>query len=354
MKKLIPLILVFLLLSPVLVAAETGSAQVKTIDKSGNIVKVGGEKPEPNSNATPAPSIPISNMIAGQLMLENAGKNLTYWVGDSFKESALEINKVDITDDVTGAKNPKYSLYQKEIKPFSAPNVRIFLLLCLAFHIFASLFFIFLGIGVYSAGTIWPKEVGHIRAGFSGSYSQFDVKSYLLICGCVLLLPALDGFGIWYSVLFRNGLASFMNTQMIEVLNTASDNLVNYILFNITLYVNYLEKMLGEYTVYMMTSFVFIKTWITAFILLFGSLKQAAVLHFAVMIGFILVLIMDIQTLFFISSGVILSVWRDNPGFSLAGMIVGGFIDAVILLFIFGLPSLILFTKAKHKLLGVV
>jgi hypothetical protein len=356
--------LLIILLSPFLsLATSDDGSQVKTIDKDGSVVKVGGEVNKSsvdesvnystgsNAPSTIAPN--TANLVAGQAMIENAGKNLSYWFGDSLRESALSIASTDVNQSVTGPKTPRYTLYSKEIKPFSAPNVWIFLMICAAFHLFASMFFIFLGISVFVAGTIWPKEVGNIRAGLSGEYTQFDVKAYLLVCGCVMLLPLIDAFGIWYSVLFRNGLATFMNNQMVDVLNIASNDIINKIVFSLTLYVNYLEKALGEYTVYVMTSFIFIKTWVTAFILLFGSLKQAAVLHFTVMIGFLLVLLMDIQTLLFISYGVAFSVWKNNPVYSLAGMIVGGLIDGLILAIIFLIPALIVYRKVNRSLYGL-
>jgi hypothetical protein len=273
-----------------------------------------------------------SGLQAGQTMITNAGKDFGFWAADSFLQGGFKFASVGVEEkNVTDAKTPRYTLYSKELKPFSAPVVKEFVLLTFIFHVVVCIIFILLGNIVYILQKILPREVSKFRAGFSGEESYFDIKYYMLLCCGILFMPFIDSFGIWYSSLNRNVIVSFMTTRMIDVLGTTSDNLPTYLLVNLSWYVNMFEKVCGEYTVYLLASFVVVKSWIMAVLFLFGSIKQVAVFHFTVMFGFILVLIMDIITLFFVSFGVELSVWKGNWGYTLTGMITACFIDALIL-----------------------
>lgn len=334
------LVLFFILLLPFSAAASDGQGEkgVKIFDKNGSTVDGAIEKSENNSNNDKITStgttlkITDSGMDAGKEMMVNAFQDSAFWVGDSLLKGGFEIASIGVEDKkVTESQTPKYVLYSKNLDPFEPPIVKIFIGLCVIFHLSVIIMFIFLGSAVYSLQNLAPKEVSKIRAGFSGEESYFDIRSYLFVCGAVFISPFVDAFGIWYSTLNRNAVVSFMTSRMVEVLNVASDSLPTYLLVNLAWYANMLEKVLGEYTIYILTSLLIVKSWILGAILIFGSLKQAAVFHFSIMIPFLLVLFMDIITLFFVSFGVELSVWRSNWGYTLAGMIIAAVVDATIL-----------------------
>lgn len=338
------LVLFLILILPFSVAASDGPGEkgVKILDKNGSVVDGAIEKSDNLSknskDLTTGTTLKItdSGMSAGQEMIENALQDSFFWVGDSFLKGGFEIASVGVEEkNVTESQTPRYTLYSKELDPFEPPIVKMFIGLCLIFHVAVILIFIFLGVFVYNLCKIAPKQMSKIRAGFSGEESYFDIKSYLFVCGAVLFSPFMDYFGIWYSVLNRNAVVSFMTSQVVEVLKVASDSLPTYILVNIAWYANILEKLFGEYTVYLMASLLIIKSWILAAILIFGSLKQAAIFHFSIMISFIFILLMDVITLFFVSFGVELSVWRSDWGYSLAGMVIAAIVDAVILYSLF-------------------
>jgi len=337
-------VLFFILLIPFLASASDGKGEtgVQVLDKNGSIVNGVVEKSENVSTTNVDPStssgsgatlkITDSGMSAGKEMMVTAFQDSAFWVGDSLLKGGFEIASIGVENtSVMESQTPKYELYSKDLDPFEPPVVKIFIGLCIIFHLAVIIIFIFLGSFVYTLQTISPMEISKIRAGFSGEESYFDIRSYIFVCGTVLLSPFIDAFGIWYSTLNRNAIVSFMTSRMVEVLNVSSDSLPTYLLVNLVWYANMLEKVLGEYTIYLLTSLLIIKSWIIGAILIFGSLKQAAVFHFSIMISFLLILFMDIITLFFVSFGAELSVWRSNWGYTLSGMVIAAIVDLLIL-----------------------
>jgi SpoIID/LytB domain protein len=61
--------------------------------------------------------------------------------------------------NVNDSKTPRYTLYSKELKPFSAPIVQTVVGLTFIFHIIVCILFILLGNVVYNLQKISPKEV---------------------------------------------------------------------------------------------------------------------------------------------------------------------------------------------------
>lgn len=356
------LVLFFILLIPFLASASDGQGEkgVQVLDKNGSVVKDAVEKSDNVSTAnvdslTSSSSgttlkITDSGMSAGKEMMVNAFKDSAFWVGDTFLKGGYEIASIGVENkSVADSQTPKYELYSKDLNPFEPPVVKVFIGLCVIFHIAVIIIFMFLGSFVYSLQSLAPKEVSKFRAGFSGEESYFDIRSYLFVCGTVFFSPFIDAFGIWYSTLNRNAVVSFMTSRMIEVLNVSSDSLPTYLLVNFTWYANMLEKVLGEYTIYLLTSLLIIKSWIIGVILIFGSLKHAAIFHFSVMISFLLVLFMDIITLFFVSFGAELSVWRSNWGYTLSGMVIAAIVDAMILYAMFKGFKFLVTYRFRHR-----
>lgn len=366
MKKLALLTIFLILLLPFCASASsTALDNVKVIDQNGTVVKGAIIKTTHSSNSSSSEAsssnsslsslsttteLPNTWMNASQTVIEKSGKNLFFWVGDSFLKGGFELSSVGVKEEnITKAQTPKYTLYSKTIDPFKVPIVWTFILLCLVFHVAVVIFFIFIGIALYNLQQFSPKEVSKIRAGFSGEESYFDIKEYLIMCGTVLISPLIDAFGIWFTILNRNAIVSFLTTKTADVLGAASDNLPTYLLVNIAWYANNLEKVFGEYTIYLMVSFIIIKSWIMAAILIFGSLKQAAIFHFSIMIGFILVVLMDIFTLGFVSFGINLSVRWSNWGYTLAGMVTAALFNFLILLGILYAVKRLIFYPIKQR-----
>jgi len=189
-------------------------------------------------------------------------------------------------------------------------------------------------------------------AGFSGEYVQFDIVCFLILCLCVILMPIFDIVGISYCIFNRNIISGLMTSQTLNIVGATTESLPTYILVNAAWYFNNLEKMFGEYAVLTMTKLLIVKTWIQAIIVLFGSLTKAAWIQAGVMIGFVLVLLMDIITLYFVSSGIDYGVSDGSWGHALIGMTVAAVIDLFIIIGLLTFPFLILYSRIRSGRFG--
>jgi hypothetical protein len=282
-------------------------------------------------------------------MVLNANKAFAQWIPDTLYNGGLELSSVKVDEEtVTGSNKPKYTVYNTKIDPFAPHHVKSYLIITGALHLAICIIFAFLGSIMYNATQVNPKKMSKIRAGFSGEESYFDIVSYIiLVCG-VFFSPIFDGSGILCSAYLRNLIVSFMTTRMVDVIGTTAMSLPTEFLVNLSWYCTKFSEMCGEYAVYLMASLIFIKAWFMGIIFLYGSLKQAALLQATVMIGFFMVLIMDILTMFFVSSGVELGVYRDNPSCMLAGMVFAAVVDLLILVMLLGIPSICIYSRIAH------
>ncbi|MDD5536638.1 MAG: hypothetical protein PHS36_05625 [Candidatus Cloacimonetes bacterium] len=339
--------------------AYAGEGNVRVLDKDGNdITKDNIKRISNNSSSKEKDTQPLKteDNIAGvdavSDAVTNGGINLGYRIGDEFLKGGFKISSVEVRETKVNDGTMTYSLYSKNINPFEDPSVQKTVIITLLCHLGVVIPIIFLGVCRYVLQTLNPKKAAAISAGFSGDYSQFDVLTFLILCIGVAFMPFIDLAGIWYCLFIRNGMAEFMTQRTLDILVSSSESLPTYLLVNATWYVNNLEKVFGEYAVFTMTKLIVIKSWIQGVTVLFGSLTKAAVLQCAAMIGFILVLVMDISTLFFISSGIDHSITQNNWIYSAAGMVTAATVNGLILICLVGLPVLILYSRIRSGRFG--
>jgi hypothetical protein len=281
------------------------------------------------------------------------GINIGYRIGDEFLRGGFKFATVKVEEKkVTDNKTMTYSLYSKELRPFQEESVRRSVITTYLIHIVVAICVIFLGMCRYIAQLISPKKTTRIMAGFSGEYTQFDIFCFLILGVGVILMPIFDVMGISYCIFNRNVIAGLMTAKTLNVVGSTTESLPTYILVNAAWYFNNLEKLFGEYAVLTMTKLVIVKTWIQAVIVLFGSLTKAAFVQAGVMIGFILVLLMDIITLFFVSSGIDYGLSDGSWGHALIGMIVAAVFDFGIIVVLFVFPFLILYSRVRSGRFG--
>lgn len=165
-------------------------------------------------------------------------------------------------------------------------------------------------------------------------------------------MPIFDVMGISYCLFNRNIIAGLMTAKTLNVVGATTESLPTYILVNAAWYFNNFEKLFGEYAVLTMTKLLVVKTWVQAIIVLFGSLQKAAMIQAGVMVGFILVLFMDIITLYFVSSGIDYGVSDGNWGHALIGMLLAAVIDFFIIAGLLTFPFLILYARLRSGRFG--
>jgi len=356
----ISLLLIFLL-SVCVASAGTGEKNVKVISKDGEDITNGNKKDGDSKGSSDvtkeeedtATESDITGVEAVSDAVTTGGINIGYRIGDEFLEGGFKIASVGVEErQVTGKKTMTYSLYSKELNPFAEPGVRKSVLITYLFHIAVAISMIFLGVVRYVFQTVYPKKTTAIMAGFSGEYTQFDVACFLILCLLVILMPIFDFLGISYCVLNRNAIAYFMETKTLDIVGANTDSLPTYILVNAAWYLNNVEKIMGEYAVLMMCRLIVVKTWIQAVIVLIGSLTKAAMLQAFVTVGFILVLLMDILTLFFVSAGIEDSISKDNWWYAFAGMFTATAFDALILLGLLVIPVLLIYSRIRSGRFG--
>lgn len=351
------IILLLLLILPFSAdAMKTGSLTVK--DPDGKILSESEQAVIPKSNdheekTETSLKITDSGMQAGQKMVENAIMNVPYNIADEFLKGGYEISSAGVEEKgVTDSQTMTYSLYSKKINPFKEESVRRSVILTYLIHIVITICITFLGVCRYIAQLISPKKTTKIMAGFSGEYTQFDIACFLILCLGVILMPIFDVMGISYCIFNRNILAGLMTAKTLNIAGASTESLPTYILINAAWYFNNLEKMFGEYMINTMAKLLIVKTWVQAVIVLFGSITKAAFIQAGVMIGFILVLLMDIITLYFVSSGIDYGVTDGSWGSALVGMIIAAIFDFFIIAGLLTFPFLILYSRIRSGRFG--
>lgn len=367
-KGLVSIFLLFIFLSSICIASAAGTGKDgvkitkvvdgKTLDITNENKKEGG--PEPSSPAVEVkdvPNAPAGSDVAGvdavSDAVTNGGINIGYRVGDEFLKGGFKFSSYEVEDTkVTDDKTMTYSLYSKKLNPFAEESVRRSVIITYLIHIVFAISITFLGVCRYVAQVVSPRRTTKIMAGFSGEYTQFDIVCFLILCLGVILMPIFDVMGISYCVFNRNIMAGFMTEKTLNIVGATTESLPTYILVNAAWYFNNLEKLFGEYAVLTMTKLLIVKTWFQAVIVLFGSLTKAAVIQVGVMVGFILILLMDIITLFFVSSGIDYGVSDGNWGYSLIGMLLAAVIDFFIIAGLLTFPFFILYSRLRSGRFG--
>lgn len=370
LKSLISLSLIFLLLFPCIVSADTGKARVIHTNDDGSKTDITDDNYEESDDDTPhasddddeneaeeeKSSFIESDATGAEVVSDavtNGGINIGYRIGDEFLEGGFKLASIDIEErQVTGEKTMTYSLYSKKLNPFEDASVRKTVIMTYICHVVVAIVVILFGVCRYVAQTVWPRKTTQTMAGFSGEYTQFDIVCFLVLAVGVIIMPVCDLLGISYCLLNRNVMAGLMTIRTLDIVGATTESLPTYILVNAAWYFNNLEKLFGEYAVNTMTKLLIVKTWVQAAIVIIGSLKKAAVLQVGVMVGFILVLFMDIITLFFVSSGIDYGVNDGNWGHALIGMGLAAVIDFLIILFIVVFPFVILYARIRSGRIG--
>lgn len=295
----------------------------------------------------------ISGVEAVSDAVTTGGINIGYRIGDEFLKGGFKLSSVKVEEKkVTDDKTLTYNLYSKELNPFKEESVRKSVIITYLIHIVIAICVIFLGFCRYVAQMVSPKKTTKIMAGFSGEYTQFDIVCFLILGVGVILMPIFDVMGISYCVFNRNIIAGLMTAKTLNIVGATTESLPTYILVNVAWYFNNLEKLFGEYAVLTMTKLLIVKTWIQAVIVLFGSLTKAAWIQAGAMIGFVLVLSMDIVTLYFVSSGIDYGVSDGSWGHTLIGMIVAAAYDFIIIVVFFVFPFLIIYSRIRSGRFG--
>ena len=360
-------ILIIFLFSVGIASAGTGEDNVKVIKvvdgkkvditkdnkEKGDKKSTGGtNKEEETQKEDTATESKVTDMEAGQAMIENAGINIGYRIGDEFLKGGFKFSSVDVENrKVTDDKTLTYSLYSKEMNPFKEESVRRSIIITYLIHVVFAISITLLGVCRYVAQVVDPKRTTKFMAGFSGEYVQFDIVCFIILGVGVLVMPIFDVLGISYSLLNRNVIAGLMTAKTLDIVGATTESLPTYILVNAAWYFNNLEKLFGEYAINTMVKLVIVKTWVQAVIVLFGSLTKAAFVQAGVMIGFILVLLMDIITLFFVSSGIDYMA-NGSWGHALIGMVVAAIIDFLIIAGMFAFPVLLLYSRIRSGRFG--
>ena len=295
----------------------------------------------------------ISGVEAVSDAVTTGGINIGYRIGDEFLKGGFKLSSVGVENKhVTDNKTLTYNLYSKELNPFKEESVRQSVIITYVIHIVIAICIIFLGVCRYIAQLVSPKKTTRIMAGFSGEYVQFDIVCFLILCLGVILMPIFDIVGISYCIFNRNIIAGLMTSQTLDITGATTESLPTYILVNIAWYFNNLERLFGEYAVNTMVKLLIVKTWVQAAIVLFGSLTKAAWIQAGAMIGFVLVLLMDIITLYFVSSGINYGVSDGGWGHALIGMGVAAVFDLFIIIGLMTFPFLILYSRIRSGRLG--
>lgn len=370
-KSLISISLLFIFLSSICIAsAGTGEDEVKVykvvdgkkVDitnenrKEGDSESSGGlsnYNTEEETMVDTSTKSTTSGVDAVSDAVTRGGINIGYRVGDEFLKGGFKLSSVKVEEKkVTDDKTLTYNLYSKELNPFKEESVRRSVIITYLVHIVIAICIIFLGVCRYVAQLISPRKTTKIMAGFSGEYTQFDLACFLILGLGVILMPIFDVMGISYCLFNRNIIAGLMTAKTLNVVGATTESLPTYILVNAAWYFNNLEKLFGEYAVLTMTKLLVVKTWVQAVIVLFGSLQKAAMIQAGVMVGFILVLFMDIITLYFVSSGIDYGVSDGNWGHALIGMLLAAVIDFFIIAGLLTFPFLILYARLRSGRFG--
>lgn len=364
-KSLISISLLFIFLNSVCIAsAGTGEDGVKVLDKDGNditkknikkateVSSQSSKEKETDIQGTPKDS-DVTGVDAVSDAVTRGGINIGYSIGDEFLKGGFKFSSYEVEDKkVTDDKTMTYSLYSKKLNPFAEESVRRSVIITYVIHIVIAICITFLGVCRYVAQLISPRKTTKIMAGFSGEYTQFDIVCFMILCVGVIVMPIFDVMGISYCIFNRNIIAGLMTSKTLYIVGATTESLPTYILVNAAWYFNNLEKLFGEYAVFTMTKLLIVKTWFQAVIVLFGSLTKAAFIQVGVMVGFILVLSMDIITLYFISSGIDYGVSDGNWGYSLVGMIVAAVYDFFIIAGLLTFPVIILYSRIRSGRFG--
>lgn len=349
------LIFLILLLPFTAEASETHTLVIK--DKDGNVIpkekqayipsksdysdkkeSVDGTKDKTQKNIDP-------NTKAGEAMILNALMELPYSIADEFQEGGFKLVSAGIEKNVTGSKKIQYSLYSNELDPFAPPFVNDLLTKTGAIYYACAIIFICMAYWAFVTQYTFPQIFGNLQESISGEESYFDFHALIRTWAFVIAGPAVQYYFIKGLITSRNVLVLSMTTTMIDSINTSSDSLPTYVITRVGWYFNGLQKLIGEYGVYLIVSLIFISCAVYAVLAIFISFKSAMKTAFIVNFYLVLLVLMDIVTLFFVSFGIELGNFRENWIYVLPGIIMAVIADFLILI----IPTLILLFGIKRK-----
>jgi len=333
-------------------ALETHSPVIK--DKSGNVIPKekqahipddidssdkSQDKEEPKETPKKEDD---SNTKAGEAMILNALMELPYSIADEFQEGGFKLASAGVEETITGSRQLQYSLYSKELDVFEPPFIRDCLAKTGRTYYLCAVILICLAYWVFVGQHTTPQLIGKIQDAFSGEESYFDFKALYTIWVGILAGPAVQYYFIKGIVKIRNVLVLGMTTAMVDSINTSSDSMPTYVITRIAWYFNNFQKLIGEYGIYFIVSLTFILCGILALQAIFISLKLAIKTWGFVNFYFILLVFMDIITLYFVSFGVQLGNSKDNWAYVLPGIIAAVAADFLILIIAYKVPKILI------------
>lgn len=341
--------------SGVQIIKKDGSISLDSVEKSENFSTPSNDETNALSqNATPitsnSPLVTETGMLAGQAMLENAAVNLTYSLADQFFLGGFKFASVGVEEkSITGSDKFEYSLYSTELDPFNVPVVASILTKSGMVYFGCAIILICIAYCAYVWQCTFPKTFSQVQIGIAGNESFYDFKALATSWVLAIAGPAIALAWIKCLIKGRNVLVLGLTTPMVEAAGSASDSLITYFIIRVGWYFNGLQKIIGEYGVYIIISLTFVFVGITVILSVISPLSNAVKFAAIVNIYLVLYLLMDIITLFFISFGIQIAVYRDNPSYILAAIIIAVIVDFLI----FIIPTLWLFVNSKFSRISV-
>lgn len=341
LKSLFTISLIFLLVFfPFTVMASDGTGEdrakvigvdgkVKTdaIEKSENFTKPphddnGSKEPAINSDINSF-SGTDSGMQAGEAMLVNAGVNLSYNLADQFLLSGVKINSLRVEEKkVSNDGSFKYSIFSKEINIFGIEAVNKILLLTGGAYLIGMLIIGALAYISFSIQSNAPKWFSKLRMELTGEEGYFDINDVLTVWGSELFGPIATFAFIFLVVNLRNTLVSGMVTDIATTITSTHGSLPSYFIACVTWYFNGLQRLTAQFGIYYFISMIFVQWIVANLIAVFVSVPKAIGLAIFNHLYFVFLILVDIETVFFIWFGTVMATETGYPELSIIGILV--------------------------------
>lgn len=338
LKSLFIISLLFLLIFyPFTVAAAdgTGENRVKVIGTDGTIRHDSIEKSEnfskPSHDDEEAPTIKTdtgsitvtdSGMQAGEAMLVNAGVNLSYTFADQFLSSGIKINSLNVEEKKVATDGSlEYSIFAKELDIFGVEAVNKILMVTGGVYLIGMLIIGGLAYIAFSVQSSAPQWFSNLRMELTGEEKFFDVKDMFSVWGAELFGPVATFAFIYLVVDARNMLVSGMVTNIAANIASTSDSWPTYFIACVTWYFNGLQRLFAHFGIFYFVAMICIQWIVANLIAIIASVSKAAGLIIFNHIYFIFLILVDIETIFFIWFGTVLAAKTGYPEFSVIGII---------------------------------
>lgn len=344
-KSLLGVTIILLLLLSFTASAKTGS--VKVISKEGDDVTKdnfeegdSSDKPHASEDNTEeeqkedtATKSSSSDVDVASEAVEKAFINTAFTFADFFLEDGLSLQSVNIEDkQVTGSKSISYSVNQEELNPFKHKFVRDTFYKTGGLYYISALVLIGLAYCVFAWQRTRPVQFSNMRESLTGKEAYFDFNKMLGSWSIAAGWPVGSLAYIAGVIKLRNIIVSGMAVSIVTVMGSNSTSLPTYFITNATWYFNIIQRSIAGYGVILFCMLVFVIGVIVALIDIYHSRKLAEDLTKFLAIEFLLLVFVDILTIFFMWVGVNAAEAEGNSLYALASMLSSMVFDGIILL----------------------